>query len=62
MEAYKIHYTLKDGSEDWVLLRGETIKSIQEKASYHLLRVGGIEPWSEEVPKNQISSEGKNND
>ena len=47
--TYEIHYTLKDGSEDHVVLRAETIKLIQEFADLHLLRVGGKDPWSKEI-------------
>ena len=47
--VYEIHYTLKDGSEDHVVLRAGTISRLMELAEQHLARVGGKDPWSKEI-------------
>ncbi|MBT2484797.1 MULTISPECIES: hypothetical protein [unclassified Microbacterium] len=46
---YRIHYTLADGSEDSIVLAGDSIESIREQAAEELAKRGGTNPWSEEA-------------
>lgn len=45
---YRIHYTLQ-GEDGSIIVEGTTIKEVQDKAQAHLRRVGGTDPWSEEL-------------
>lgn len=47
--TYKIHFTLADGSEDSVVVSGETVDEIREAAQHELDKRGGFDPWSEEL-------------
>ena len=51
---YKIHFTLADGSEDVIILEGETIEEIQIKAGEEMKRRGADmnSAWSEETKWN----------
>lgn len=46
---FKIHFTLSDGTEDFVVILGDTIDEIREKAQAELTKRGGQDPWSEEL-------------
>ena len=46
---FRIHFTLKDGSDDSVDLTGETIEEIQEMALAETSKRGAAYAWSEEV-------------
>lgn len=46
---YRTHYTLADGSEDSIVLSGDTIEEIREKAQSEIERRGATNPWSEEL-------------
>jgi hypothetical protein len=45
----RIHYELADGSEDSVLVTGETIEEIRQQATVEVEIRNGINPWSEDV-------------
>ena len=47
--TFKIHFERPDGTEDFVVLSGDTIDEIQEKAEVKLAKRCGINPWSEEI-------------
>ena len=47
--TFRIHFTLADGSEDSILISGDTVEEIREKAEAAVLARGGRDPWSEEV-------------
>lgn len=49
METYRIHYTLSDGSEDSIVLSGETVDEIRERAQEAVAARGGRDPWSEQL-------------
>ena len=46
---FNIHFEHPDGTEDHVVVNGNTIGEIQEKAGLELARRRGTNPWSEEV-------------
>lgn len=46
---YRIHFTLADGSEDSVIVSGDTIEEVRESAAYQVDIRGGRDPWSEEL-------------
>lgn len=46
---YRIHYTLADGTEDSVVVSGDTIEEVREQAHSEVARRGGTDPWSEEL-------------
>ena len=46
---FKINYTLPDGTEDSLVISGDTTDEIREKADAELERRGGKDPWSEEL-------------
>lgn len=43
---YRIHYTLADGTEDSVVVCGDTIEEVRERAEAEVARRGGTNPWS----------------
>lgn len=45
----RIHYTLPDGSDDSLILEGDTVEEIREKADRELERRSATDPWSEEL-------------
>ena len=47
--TFKIHFDLPDGTEDSIVLSGETAEEIRDKAVAELWKRGGKNPWSEEV-------------
>lgn len=44
---YRIHYTLADGAEDSIVVSGESIADIRERAEEEVSRRRGTNPWSE---------------
>jgi hypothetical protein len=46
---FRIHYTLPDGSEDSIIISGQTIEDIRKKAAIELKNRGGEDPLSEEL-------------
>jgi len=46
---FRIHYTLSDGSEDSIVLEGNSIAEIRKQADEELARRNAIDPWSEEL-------------
>lgn len=46
---YRIHFTLADGSEDFVTVSGGSIEAIRARADAEIAKRGGRDPWSEEV-------------
>lgn len=46
---FRINYTLPDGSDDSVVISGDTTDEIREKADAELTKRGGTDPWSEEI-------------
>ena len=50
---FRIHYTIKgaDGSpvEDSIVIEGDTVEEIRNKADAALSHRGGVDPWSEEL-------------
>lgn len=47
--TFKIHFEHRDGTEDFVVLSGDTVDEIREKAEAELAKRGGKNPWSEEI-------------
>lgn len=47
--TFKIHFERPDGTEDFVVLSGDTVHEIQEKAEAELAKRSGKNPWSEEI-------------
>lgn len=41
--------TLKDGNEDYIVIEGETLEEIAEKANTEVAKRGGLDPWSKEI-------------
>lgn len=46
---FRIHFTLADGSEDSIVISGETVGDVREKANREVEKRGGSDPWSEEL-------------
>jgi hypothetical protein len=44
---FRIHFDLPDGSEDSIVLYGDSIEQIREDAQAHVEKRGGMNPWSE---------------
>ena len=47
--TFKIHFELSDGTEDSVIITGDTVDEIRTKADAELEKRGGADPWSEEL-------------
>lgn len=47
--SFKIHFEYADGTEDSIIVHGETIEEIRAMAGQELHKRGGLNPWSEEV-------------
>jgi len=45
---FEIHFELPDGTEDMVIVSGQTEDEIREKAMAEVERRGGTNPWSKE--------------
>lgn len=50
---FRIHYTITGNNgvdyEDSIIVNGDTVEEIREKADQELVRRGGFDPWSEEL-------------
>jgi hypothetical protein len=46
---FEINFTLPDGTEDSIVVEGDTIEEVQMKATQEVAVRGGINPWSREV-------------
>lgn len=46
---YRIHYKLEDGSEDSLVIEGDSLDEICDKASVELKKRNAKDPWSEEL-------------
>ena len=49
MLVFKIHYTLPDGSEDWIIITGHDIEDIRAQAKEVVESRSATFPWSEEL-------------
>ncbi len=47
--TFKIHFEHADGTEDSVIVEGETIEEIREEAEKQIAARNGQNPWSEEL-------------
>lgn len=47
--TYRIHFEWPDGTEDSVVVSGDTIEDIRERANVEIARRGGKNPWSENL-------------
>jgi len=47
--TFKIHFEYPDGTEDFVVVSGDTVDEIHVKAEAELAKRGGGNPWSEEI-------------
>ena len=45
----RIHYTLSDGSEDSLVISGNSIEELREVAAAEVSRRYATDPWSEEL-------------
>ena len=46
---FRIHFEHQDGTEDSIIVEGETIEELREQAGAELTKRNGENPWSEEV-------------
>lgn len=46
---FKIYYTLKDGSEDAIVIEGQDEDQVRERADAELAKRGGDAQYSEEI-------------
>lgn len=46
---FKIHFELSDGSDDSIILSGDTVEDIRAVANDEIEKRGGKNPWSEEI-------------
>ena len=46
---YEIHFTTKDGRGDYVVVEGDTVEEIREKAEAEVSKRDGRDPWSKEI-------------
>lgn len=46
---FKIGYHLPNGTEDYVVISGDTVEEIREKAMNEVAKRDGRDPWSEEI-------------
>lgn len=47
--TFKIHFTLPDGSEDYVVIQGEDMDELRDKARDAVESRHGTNPWSEQI-------------
>ena len=45
----KIYFELIDGSQDSIILEGETVEELQRKAAEEMKKRNVLEAWSEEI-------------
>lgn len=46
---YRIHFTLPDGSDDFVVVSGSSIEAIRQRAREEVAERGGRDAWSEQI-------------
>lgn len=46
---FRIHFEWPDGTEDSLIITGDSIEDVRQKADAELLKRGGKNPWSEEL-------------
>lgn len=46
---FKIHFTLPDDTEDFVVIEGDTLEAVRDTAREQISLRGGINPWSEKL-------------
>lgn len=46
---FRIHFTLPNGTEDSIVVVGETIQDIQQTAIAEVANRGGTNEWSEQI-------------
>jgi len=49
MMRFRIHFEWPDGTQDSVVISGDTIEEIREKAHGEVSTRNGKNPWSEEI-------------
>lgn len=47
---FRIHYELPDGTEDSIIVSGETLQEVRQQAEVEVEVRNGKNPWSEELP------------
>jgi len=47
--TYRIYFTLRDGSDDSIVVAADTIEELRERAFAEIEKRGGSNPWSEKV-------------
>lgn len=47
--TYKVFFTLTNGETDSIVIEGESIEEIQEKAKSEIEKRGAIDAWSERI-------------
>ena len=47
--TFEIHFTRPSGSEDYVVLSGDTLEEIREAAAVAVEKRGGRDAWSREI-------------
>jgi hypothetical protein len=45
----KINYTLPNGTEDYIIINGDTVEEIIKASEMELSKRGGSDPWSEVI-------------
>lgn len=46
---FRIHFTLPNGSQDSVVIEGDDIDELRERAEAEVAKRGATDPWSEEL-------------
>lgn len=46
---FRIHYELANGDEDSIVIEGDTLDDIRQKAGEEVAKRSGQNPWSEEL-------------
>lgn len=57
--TYRIHFTLPDGTEDSIVLSGDTVEDIRAQADIEVARRSGTNPWSEAIGSGRGYAEGR---
>lgn len=47
--TFRIHFTWPDGTQDSVIVSGDTIEEVREKAQEAVASRNATDPWSEEI-------------
>jgi len=43
----RIHFTIGEDTEDSIIIKGNTIEEVREKADIEVAKRNGVDPWSE---------------